>query len=163
MPKMAVMESVDSLYVRESTLETLTRQTLVCTENELGHCRNFGAVLIRTPILTLKTHNATKLNNAWRRCTRTGNCNSHVCAGRAKVHRFGNDLGLDGNAGFLSGPDINLYLGALASLNISKVCPQAGQTKLFASRGPNGTRSARKVRRTCRRPERSSSGIMRLA
>jgi hypothetical protein len=37
--------------------------------------------------------------------------------------------------GFLSGPDINLYLGALASLNTSKVCPQAGQTKLFASRG----------------------------
>jgi hypothetical protein len=53
----------------------------------------------------------------------------YVCAGSAKVHRFGND----GNAGFLSGPDINLPRG-LASLNTSKVFPQAGQTKLSASR-----------------------------
>jgi hypothetical protein len=45
----------------------------------------------------------------------------------------GTILGLDGNAGFLSGPDINLPRG-LASLNTSKVFPQAGQTKLSASR-----------------------------
>jgi hypothetical protein len=41
----------------------------------------------------------------------------------------------DGDSGFRNGPDIILYLGALVSENISRVCEQIGQVKPSVSRG----------------------------
>jgi hypothetical protein len=53
-----------------------------------------------------------------------------MAAGKVKNGRYS-----EGSSGFRNGADISLYRGASTPLNVSRVCPQDGQTKLFASRG----------------------------